>query len=60
LYNQDRSPDVDDVEWLAAASTKHLELLKHKDEAESSFMIEKILGKIQNLILIYFRTIYNE
>jgi hypothetical protein len=30
---------------LAAAATKHLELLKQKDEAESSFIIEKIVGK---------------
>ena len=36
VYNRDRSPEVDDVEGLAAAATKHLELLKQKDEAESS------------------------
>ena len=33
-YNFDRSPEVDDVKGLAAAATKHLELLKQKDEAE--------------------------
>ena len=37
MYNQDRYPEVDDVEGLAAAATKHLELLKQKDEAERSF-----------------------
>ena len=35
VYNQDCSPEVDDVEGLAAAATKHLELLKQKDETES-------------------------
>ena len=30
-YNQDHSPEVDDVEGLAAAATKHLDLLKQKD-----------------------------
>ena len=39
VYNRDRSPEVDDDESLAAAATKHLELLKQKDEAESSFII---------------------
>ena len=38
MYNRDRSPDVDDVEGLAAAATKHLKLLKQKDEAESIFL----------------------
>jgi hypothetical protein len=38
--------EVDDVEGLAVAATKHLELLKQKDEAESSFIIEKIVGKL--------------
>ena len=33
MYNQDRSPEVDDVEGLAAAATKHLELLEQKDKA---------------------------
>jgi hypothetical protein len=42
------SPEVDDVEGLAAAASKHLELLKQKDEAESSFIIEKIVGKLLN------------
>ena len=46
VYNRDRSPEVYDVEGLAAAATKHLELLKQKDEAESSFIIEKIVGKL--------------
>jgi hypothetical protein len=36
VYNRDRSPEIDDVEGLAAAATKHLELLKQKDEAEIS------------------------
>ena len=36
VYNRDRSPEVDDVEGLAVAATKHLDLLKQKDEAESS------------------------
>ena len=49
---RDRSPEVDDVEgWLAAAATKNLELLKQKDEAESSFIIEKIVGKLLNRTL---------
>ena len=39
MYNRDRSPEVDDVEGLAAAATNHLELLKQKDEAESSFCL---------------------
>ena len=45
VYIRDRSPEVDDVEGLAAAAPKHLELLKQKDETESSFIIEKIVGK---------------
>ena len=48
VYNWDRSPEVDDVEGLAAAATKHLDLLKQKDEAESSFIIEKIVGKAEH------------
>ena len=28
LYYRDRSPEVDDVEGLALAATKHLDLLK--------------------------------
>ena len=47
VYNQDRSPEVDDVEVLAAAATKHLDLLKQKDEAKSSFIIEKTVRKLQ-------------
>jgi hypothetical protein len=34
MYNRDRSPEVDDIEGLAAAATKHRDLLKQKDEAE--------------------------
>ena len=37
MYNQDHSLEVANVEGLAVAATKHLELLKQKDEAESSF-----------------------
>ena len=37
VYNRDHSPEVYDVEGLAAAATKHLELLKQKNKAESSF-----------------------
>ena len=39
VYNRDRSPEVDDVEGLAAAATKHLGLLKQMDNAEGSFII---------------------
>ena len=39
VYNRDRSPEVDDVEGLSAATTKHLELLKQKDKPESSFFL---------------------
>ena len=46
VYNRDQSPEVDDVEGLAAAPTKHMELLKQKDKAESSFIIEKIVRKL--------------
>jgi hypothetical protein len=56
VYNRDCSPD--DVEGLAAAATKHLELLKQKDEAESSFIIEKIMGKPLNRTLDFFHFIY--
>ena len=50
VYNRDRFPEVDDVEDLAAAATKHLDLLKQKDKAESSFIIKKVwkLLKTQN------------
>ena len=41
VYNRDHSPEVDDVKELAAAATKHLDLIKQKDKAESSFIIEK-------------------
>ena len=37
VYNRDRSPELDVVEGLAGAATKHLELLKQKDEAERSY-----------------------
>ena len=46
MYNPDCSRGGDDVEGFAAAATKHLELLKQKDKAESSFIIEKIVGKL--------------
>ena len=42
VYNWDRSPVVEDVEVLAEAATKHLELLKQKDKAEDSIIIWKI------------------
>ena len=29
---------VDDVEWLSVAATKHMELLKQKDQAEGIFI----------------------
>ena len=58
VYNRDRSSEVDDVEGLAAAATKHLELLKQKDEAESSFIIKKIVGKLLNRTLDLFHFIY--
>ena len=47
VVNQDRSPEVDDIEGLAAAATKHLGLVKQMDEAESSFIIEKAVRKLQ-------------
>ena len=40
MYNRDRSPEVDDVEGMAAAATKQ------KNEAERSFIIESIVGKL--------------
>ena len=46
VYNQDPSPVDIDVEGWAAAATKHLEILKQKDNAEGSFIIEKIVGKL--------------
>ena len=48
-YNQDHSPEVDDVEGLAADATRHLELHKQKDKAESNFLIEKAGGKLHYL-----------
>ena len=47
MYNQDRSLGVDDVKGLAAADTKHLELLSQEDKAEHVFIIEKIVWKLQ-------------
>ena len=61
MYNRDRSPEVDDVEGLAAAATKHLELFKQKDEAESGFIIWKIVGKLlrtQNTIFSNYLGIF--
>jgi hypothetical protein len=58
MYNRDRSPELDDVEGLAVAATKHLESIKQKDEAESSFIIEKIVGKLLNRTLNLFHVIY--
>ena len=58
VYNRERSPKVDDVEGMTAAATKHLELLEQKNEAESSFVIEKIVGKLLNRILDHFHFIY--
>ena len=43
VHNRDRSPEVDDVQRLAAAATKHLELLKQKDKAEDSHL-SQIIG----------------
>ena len=43
VYNRDRSPEVDDVEGLAATAAKHLDLLKQKDKSESSFITENIV-----------------
>ena len=42
VYNRDRSPEVDDIEGLAGAATKHLDLLKQKDEAKRSFIYQKL------------------
>ena len=44
MYYKDRSPEVDDVEGLAAVATKLLELLKRKDQAEVSFIIAMAVG----------------
>ena len=43
---QDHSAEVDDIERLAVAATKHLELFKQKHKAEVSFIIERIVGKL--------------
>ena len=49
MYNQDHSPEDDDVDWLEATTTKHLELVKQSDKAEVSYIIEKIVGKLLKL-----------
>ena len=36
-----QSPEVDDIDGLAVAATKHVELLKLKERAKCSFIIEK-------------------
>jgi hypothetical protein len=54
VYNRVRSPEVDDVEGLAVAATKHLELLKQKDEEGSSFIIENIVRKLLGRTLDLF------
>ena len=46
-YNRDHSPEVDDVKGLAAAATEHLDLLKQKDKAKSSFFTERAVRKLQ-------------
>ena len=46
------------ITFTCIQTTKHLELLKHKDEAESSFIIEKIVGKLLNKTLDLFHFIY--
>ena len=53
VYNRDHSPEVDDVE----VATKHLKLLKQNDEAESSFIIEKIVGKLLSRTIDLFHFI---
>ena len=40
VYNRDRSSEVDDVDGFTASATKHLDLVKQKDKAEGSFIIE--------------------
>ena len=45
LYKRDRSPELNDVEGLAVADTKHLDINKQKDEADINLIIEKIVGK---------------
>ena len=42
---------VDDVEGLAVAATKHLELLKQKDKAEGRSIIERIVGKLLQIMI---------
>ena len=47
VNDRESSQEVDDVDVLAPAATKHLDLLKQKDEAKSSFIIEKTVRKLQ-------------
>ena len=47
VYNRDHSPEVDDVEGLSAAATKHLEIIKQNDKSEGIFYIENIAGKLR-------------
>ena len=42
---------VGDVEGLAVAATKHLELLKQKDKAEGRSIIERIVGKLLQIMI---------
>jgi hypothetical protein len=56
--NRDRSSEVADVEGLAAAATKIQTLLKQNVEAESSFIIEKMVGKLLSRTLDLFHFIY--
>ena len=49
MYVQDRSPDVDDVEGLAVAATKHLELLKQEDKAD---------GSLQSYLYFIFKPVF--
>ena len=51
MYNRDPSPEVDDVERLTSAAIKHFELLKQKDKAEGSFIIESPTGKLLKTVI---------
>ena len=53
LYNQDSSPEVDDVEGFAAAVTKHVDLLKLMDEAESSCQVQPSFIYIRNELSLF-------
>jgi hypothetical protein len=50
VYNQDRPPEVEDVEGLAAAANKHLELL---DQSVSRCKEWLLSGKINNGICVF-------